>query len=64
MLKFMIEVPHGSCFVIPEDSLNTIFISMYINPDDVKKIMVHEYAHILHFDRCPEEPLTLKKEIV
>ncbi len=57
-------LPYGSCFVIPEDSLNTIFISMYINPNDVEKIMAHEYAHILHFDRCPKEPLTLKREIV
>jgi hypothetical protein len=57
-------LPYGSCFVIPEDSLNTIFISMYINPDDAEKIMAHEYAHILHFDRCLEEPLTLQREII
>jgi hypothetical protein len=54
----------GGCFVIPEDRLNTIFISMYINPDESEKIMAHEYAHILHFDRCPKEPLTLKREII
>lgn len=57
-------LPYGGCFVIPEDSLNTIFISMYINPDDAEKIMVHEYAHILHFDRTPKEPLSLKREII
>jgi hypothetical protein len=54
----------GGCFVIPEDSLNTIFISMYINPDEAEKIMAHEYAHILHIDRRPKEPLSLKREIV
>ena len=57
-------LPYGSCFVIPEDTLNTIFISMYIDPHEVEKIMAHEYAHILHHDRCPKEPLSLKREIV
>jgi hypothetical protein len=57
-------LPYGSCFVVPEESKNTIYISMWINPDDVEKIMAHEYGHILHFDRSPEEPLTLKREIV
>lgn len=57
-------LPYGGCFVIPGESKNTIFISMYINPSDAEKIMVHEYAHILHIDRRPEEPLTLKREIV
>jgi uncharacterized protein YjaZ len=57
-------LPYGGCFVIPEDSLNTIFISMYINPDEAEKIMTHEYAHILHIDRRPKEPLTLKRELV
>ena len=57
-------LPYGGCFVIPEKHLNTIYISMYINPNEAEKIMAHEYAHILHMDRCPEEPLTLKREIV
>ncbi len=57
-------LPYGGCFVIPEDSLNTIFISMYINPDEAEKIMTHEYAHILHIDRQPKEPLSLKRELV
>jgi hypothetical protein len=57
-------LPYGGCFVIPEDSLNTIFISMYIDPKDAEKIMTHEYAHILHIDRQPQEPLSLKREIV
>jgi len=26
--------------------------------------MAHEYSHVLHFDRRPDEPLTLKREIV
>ena len=54
----------GGCFVIPEDTLNTIFISMYIDPKEAEKIMAHEYAHILHIDRRPQEPLTLKREVV
>ena len=57
-------LPYGGCFVIPEDSLNTIFISMYIDPADAEKIMVHEYAHILHIDRRPGEPLSLKREVI
>jgi uncharacterized protein YjaZ len=57
-------LPSGSCFVVPEEDKNTIFISMLINPGDVEKIMAHEYGHILHFDRRPEEPLTLKREVV
>lgn len=57
-------LPYRGCFVIPEDSLNTIFISMYINPVDAEKIMVHEYAHILHIDRRPKEPLSLKREVI
>jgi uncharacterized protein YjaZ len=57
-------LPYGSCFVVPEEEKNTIYISMWINPDDVEKIMAHEYGHILHFDRRPEEPLTLKREVI
>jgi len=57
-------LPYGSCFVVPEADKNTIYISMLINPAEVEKIMAHEYSHVLHFDRRPEEPLTLKKEIV
>jgi len=57
-------LPYGGCFVIPEENLNTIYISMYIDPHDAEKIMAHEYAHILHIDRQPKEPLTLKREVV
>ena len=57
-------LPYGGCFVIPEEDLNTICISMYIDPNDAEKIMAHEYAHILHIDRQPNEPLTLKREII
>jgi uncharacterized protein YjaZ len=57
-------LPYGSCFVIPEEDKNTIYISMLINPNDVEKIMAHEYSHVLHFDRRPKEPLTLKREVV
>lgn len=54
----------GGCFVIPEDTINTICISMYIDPKESEKIMAHEYAHILHIDRRPVEPLTLHREVV
>lgn len=57
-------LPYGSCFVAPEKDKNTIYISMWINPADVQKIMVHEYGHILHFSRRPEEPLTLARELI
>jgi hypothetical protein len=57
-------LPYGSCFVVPETDKNTIYISMWINPDDVEKIMAHEYSHVLHFDRRPDEPLSLKRELV
>jgi uncharacterized protein YjaZ len=57
-------LPYGSCFVVPDEDKNTIYISMLINPNDVEKIMAHEYSHVLHFDRRPEEPLTLRRELV
>ncbi len=57
-------LPYGSCFVAPEEHRNTIFISMLIDPKDVQKIMVHEYSHVLHLSRRPDEALTLKREIV
>jgi len=57
-------LPYGGCFVIPEDSLNTICVSMYIDPAEAEKIMAHEYSHILHIDRKPKETLTLRGEVV
>ncbi|MBN2425700.1 MAG: hypothetical protein JXR46_13895 [Calditrichaceae bacterium] len=57
-------LPYGSCFVIPGEDRNVIYISMHINPGQVKKIMAHEYAHILHHQRWPDEPLTLKRELI
>lgn len=57
-------LPYGSCFVAPGERSYTIFISMRIDPKDVQKIMVHEYSHVLHISRRPDEPLTLKREII
>jgi uncharacterized protein YjaZ len=57
-------LPYGSCFVISDEEKNTIYISMHINPNDVEKIMAHEYSHILHYDRRPDELLTLSRELV
>jgi uncharacterized protein YjaZ len=37
---------------------------LLIDPRDVQKIMVHEYAHNLHFQRRPDEPFNLGREIV
>ena len=50
--------------MVPEKEKNTIFISMWINPEDVQKIMAHEYSHILHDDRKHEETLTLGRELI
>jgi uncharacterized protein YjaZ len=57
-------LPYGGCFIIPGPERNTIYISLLIDPKDVQKIMVHEYAHNLHIQRRPEEPFNLKREIV
>lgn len=57
-------LPYGGCFVISEKDNCTIFISLLIDPSDVQKIMVHEYAHNLHAQRCPDEPFKFKREIV
>ncbi|UCH13878.1 MAG: hypothetical protein JSV22_12325 [Bacteroidales bacterium] len=57
-------LPYGGCFIDPGDTVITIYISLHINPVDVRKIMAHEYAHNLHFQRRPEETVTLKREIV
>ncbi len=57
-------MPYGSCFIDLGKEKTTIFISLYINPNDVPKIMAHEYGHNLHHQRCPEEPLTLRREVV
>lgn len=57
-------IPYGGCFIEPEETMNTIYISMLINPDDVPKIMIHEYAHNLHFQRRPEEQFNFERELV
>lgn len=57
-------LPYGSCFVVTHEDRNTIYISMLIGPHEVEKIMAHEYSHVLHFERRPDEPLSLKRELV
>jgi hypothetical protein len=57
-------LPYGGCFIIPGSERSTIYISLLIDTADVPKIMVHEYSHNLHIQRRPEEPFTLKREIV
>lgn len=57
-------LPYGSCFVEPEEESNTIYISLRISPDQAELILAHEYSHILHIDRRPEEPVSAKRELV
>jgi len=57
-------LPYDGCYIIPGSDRSTIFISLKIDPGDVQKIMVHEYAHNLHFQRRPDEPFNLRREIV
>lgn len=57
-------LPYYGCFLEPERDKTTICISVRTNPDDVQKIMAHEYAHYLHLQRQPAEPLRLKREVV
>ncbi len=57
-------LPYEGCFIIPGQERSTIYISLLIDPRDVQKIMVHEYAHNLHFQRRPDEPFNLRREIV
>ena len=57
-------MPYGSCFIDSEQEKATIFISLYIDPADVKKIMAHEYGHYLHMQWHPDEPQTLAREVV
>jgi uncharacterized protein YjaZ len=57
-------LPYGGCFIIPGERKCTIYISLLINPDEVPKIMIHEYAHNLHIQRRPVEPYNLRREIV
>jgi len=57
-------LPYGSCFIITGPKVNTIYISLLIDTADVKKIMVHEYAHNLHSQRHTEEPFNLGREVV
>jgi Predicted Zn-dependent protease (DUF2268). len=57
-------LPYGGCFIIPGERKCTIYISLLINPDEVPKIMIHEYAHNLHIQRRPVEPFNLKRELV
>jgi hypothetical protein len=57
-------LPYGGCFLNPEKDKMTICISLLTNPDDVQKIIAHEYAHTLHIQRHDEEPQRLSREIV
>jgi len=57
-------LPYGGCYIIPGNEKNTIFISLFIDPVDAPKIMIHEYAHNLHIQRRPLEPFNLHREIV
>ena len=57
-------IPYPGCFVLFDNHKSTICISLFIDPKDASKIMVHEYAHCLYNQRHPEERSSLKGEIV
>lgn len=57
-------LPYSGCFIISGEGKCTIYISLLIDPDEVAKIMIHEYAHNLHIQRRPLEPFNLHREIV
>jgi len=57
-------IPYPGCFVLFENGKSLISISLFIDPKDAGKIMTHEYAHCLYKQRHPEEPSSLKSEIV
>ena len=57
-------LPYGGCFMLPGENRSTIYISMLIDPNDVQKIMVHEYAHSLYIQRHQIETFKLRREIV
>jgi hypothetical protein len=59
-----IFIPYPGCFVLFSNGKSIICISLYIDPKDASKIMIHEYAHCLYHQRHSEEPLSLKREIV
>lgn len=57
-------IPYPGCFVIYEEAKSLICISLFIEPKEASKIMIHEYAHCLYNQRHPAEPFSLKREIV
>jgi hypothetical protein len=57
-------IPYPGCFVLFDSGKNLICISLFIDAKDASKIMTHEYAHCLYNQRHPEEPYSLKREIV
>lgn len=63
-LDLCLFLPYGGCYIIPGNERSTIFISLLIDPNDVPKIMIHEYSHNLHIQRRPTEPFTLHRELV
>lgn len=63
-LDLCLFLPYGGCFILTRPSASTIYISLLIDPNDVQKIMTHEYCHNLHIQRRPVEPFTLRREIV
>ena len=57
-------LPYNSCFMLPEEGENTIFISLRIEQKMIPLIIAHEYGHCLHFQLRPEEKLTLQREVI
>ena len=44
-------IPYGGCFILSGPERSTIYISLLIDPADVQKIIVHEYAHNPWFNK-------------
>lgn len=58
-------LPYGKdCFVQEVNGRQTIFISLKYGMEMMEKIIIHEYAHCLHFQRRIKKNKTLKEWII
>lgn len=62
--KLVLFLPYNSIFVIPGEMEHTIYASLKISPQKYRKLLAHEYSHLLHMDRKPKEGFTLARELV
>jgi uncharacterized protein YjaZ len=58
-------LPYGKdCFIQNVSGRKTIYISIKYKPEEMPLILIHEYAHSLHYQRRPKESTTLAKWVV